>query len=59
MKAPRKLDKVIKEKTKSSYVVDSENYPVEEGEGEVPEEEDEDSFVYIADGDLDQIFTEG
>ncbi|CAL1165045.1 unnamed protein product [Cladocopium goreaui] len=57
VKALRKLDKVVREKSgKSSYFND-------EGEGldeeaYMMEDEDEDNYVYVADGDLDQVFTE-
>ena len=57
VKALRKLDKVIREKGGRSHYVHE--------EGDIPEEEmymmeddDDENFVFIADGDLDQVFTE-
>ena len=57
VKALRKLDKVIREKGGRSHYVHE--------EGDIPEEEmymmeddDDENYVFIADGDLDQVFTE-
>eukprot|EP00434_Breviolum_minutum_P024807 symbB.v1.2.021909.t1/scaffold1920.1/size100294/3 len=61
VKGLRKLDKVVKEKGKSNYLT---NLPEDEAENFAEEhyliadEEDDDNFIYLQEGDLDEILTE-
>ena len=60
VKGLRKLDKVVKEKGKSNYLT---NLPEDEAENFAEEhyliadEEDDDNFIYLQEGDLDEILT--
>eukprot|EP00435_Cladocopium_sp_Y103_P019395 s2098_g4.t1 len=57
VKALRKLDKVIREKSgKSSYF--NEDAEVPEEEAYMFDDDDDENYVFVADGDLDQVFTE-
>ena len=56
--ALRRLDKVIKDKGKSAYVGEASEVEAFHYEGAIESDEDE-SYVYLVDGDLDTIMDEG
>ena len=62
IKALRRLDRVIKEKGKANYLMDDENASeydsYQEVENYLMNSEDDDQFIFIGEGDLDQIYSE-
>ena len=61
VKALRKLDKVVKEKGKTSYLADL----PEDGSDPLPQEsfavdweDDDENYIYLQEGDLDEVLTE-
>ena len=57
VKALRKLDKVVREKgSKSNYF--NEDEEVAENDSYLYEDDDDENYVYVADGDLDAVSTE-
>lgn len=62
IQALRRLDKVIKEKSKGSYVAETEKVMASEhnyvGESEIDAEASDGDHVFIAEGDLDVIYEE-
>lgn len=62
MKALHKLEKVTKEKVNKSYITEEFDLQAEEGNQVFVEDEmdqDIENYVYVAEGDLNQIFEEG
>ena len=62
VRALRKLEKVSKDKSNKGYVTEDFDFHVEESSQAAMEDEtdyDIENYVYVADGDLNQIFEEG